>query len=90
MAKDYNNLADLEEKQGKYADAEQLFGKALAIQLKIHGKDHPSVAIDMNNLAEVYVDEGRYSIAEAVFQRALAIDEAALGAGRSRHRVGSR
>ena len=39
-----NNLAELYKVQGRYADAEPLFKRSLAIREKALGPDHPDVA----------------------------------------------
>ena len=65
--------------QGKYAQAEPLYQRALKIDEKALGPDHPSVGRDLNNLAELYRSQGQYSQAEPLYQRALKIDEQALG-----------
>jgi CHAT domain-containing protein/Tfp pilus assembly protein PilF len=75
-----NNLAKVYEEQGKYADAEGLHKRALAIKEKALGKDHPDVANSLNNLAVVYRAQGKYADAEGFYKRALAIREKALGA----------
>jgi CHAT domain-containing protein/Tfp pilus assembly protein PilF len=69
------NLADIYEKQGKDTDAEQLFLKAISIDLKTYGNEHPTVANDLNLLSAVYMDEGKYSVAEPIILRALSIDQ---------------
>jgi tetratricopeptide (TPR) repeat protein len=74
-----NNLAMIYEKQGRYAEAEPLLTRALAIQEKALGPDHPDVADSLNNLATLYAEQGRYAEAEQLYKRALAIREAALG-----------
>jgi tetratricopeptide (TPR) repeat protein len=68
-------------KQGKYADAEGLYKRALAITEKAFGADHPDVANSLNNLALVYQEQGKYLDAEGLYKRTLAIREKALGAG---------
>ena len=70
-----NNLASLYYAQGKYAQAEPLLQRALAIREKALGPEHPDVARSVNNLAELYSAQGKYTQAEPYFQRALAIDE---------------
>ena len=40
--------------QGKFEEAIVLYKKAMAIDLKIHGPDHPALAIRYNNLADAY------------------------------------
>ena len=68
-----NNLASLYQAQGKYAEAEPLFQRALAISEQQLGKDHPDTASSLNNLAGLYQAQGKYAEAEPLYQRALAI-----------------
>src|SRR6266567_3020464 len=63
--------------RGRYAEAEPLFERALAIREKALGRDHPYIALSLNNLAELYGAQGRYTEAEPLHQRALAIREKA-------------
>jgi hypothetical protein len=49
-----NNLAVLYNAQGRYAQAEPLFKRSLAIRVKALGPDHPDVATSQNNLAALY------------------------------------
>ena len=79
MATSLNNLAGLYREQGKYAEAEPLYQRALKIDEKALGPDHPDVAIRLNNLAELYRAQGKYAAAEPLLQRALKIWEKALG-----------
>ena len=65
--------------QGRYADAEPLYKRSLAIREKALGPDHPDVALSLNNLAELYHAQGRYADAEPLYKRSLAIREKALG-----------
>jgi CHAT domain-containing protein/tetratricopeptide (TPR) repeat protein len=65
--------------QGRYADAEPLFKRSLAIREKALGPNHPDVATSLNNLAGLYLNQGRYADAEPLFKRSLAISEKALG-----------
>ncbi len=65
--------------QGKYAEAEPLYQRALAIREKALGPEHPNVATSLNNLAVLYHTQGRYTEAEPLYQRALAIHERVLG-----------
>jgi tetratricopeptide (TPR) repeat protein len=59
-----------------YAEAEPLMRRALAIDKKTYGPDHPNVAIRLNNLAQLLQDTGRLTEAETLMRQALAIDEA--------------
>ena len=65
--------------QGRYADAEPHYQRALAIREKVLGPEHPDVATSLNNLAVLYRAQGRYADAEPRYQRALAIREKVLG-----------
>ena len=46
-----NNLAILYQTQGKYAEAEPLYLRSLAIREKVQGQVQPDVAISLNGLA---------------------------------------
>jgi tetratricopeptide (TPR) repeat protein len=46
-----NNLAALYDAQGRYAEAEPLYRRAVAIAEKALGPDHPRVGTALNNLA---------------------------------------
>ena len=73
------NLAEQYKAQGRYADAEPLYQRSLAIREKGLGPDHPDVATALNNLADLYLSQGRYADAEPLYERAVAIYEKALG-----------
>ena len=66
-------------RQGRYADAEPLFKRSLAIREKALGLDHLNVATSLNNLAVLYGTQGRYADAEPLYKRSLTIYEKALG-----------
>ena len=72
LAATLNNLAERYKEEGRYADAEPLYKRLLAINEEAHGPDHPSVALALNDLAELYKEEGRYADAEPLYKRALA------------------
>jgi tetratricopeptide (TPR) repeat protein len=71
------NLAALYDNQGRYAEAEPLFKRALAVLEKALGPNHPEVAAVRHNLAALYKDQGRYADAEALNKRAMANREKA-------------
>src|ERR1019366_8744336 len=73
-----NNTALSLEEAGDYASAEPLLRRALAINEKALGPDHPNVATALNNLAELLQEKGDYTRAEPLLRRALAINEKAL------------
>jgi CHAT domain-containing protein len=65
--------------QGKYAEAEPLYQRALSIREKALGPDHPDVAGVLSNLALLDLRQGKYAEAEPLIRQALSIDEKALG-----------
>ena len=79
LAQSLNGQAEVYRAQGRYADAEPLHQRALAIYEKALGPEHPSVATSLNNLASLYQAQGQYTQAEPLYQRALGIREKALG-----------
>ena len=74
-----NDLAVVYDDQGKYGDAEPLYKRALAVDEKALGPNHPDVARDLINVAAMYDRQGKYGDAERLYKRALAIDEKAFG-----------
>ena len=74
-----NNLAVTYSNLARYTEAEPLYRRAIEIDEKILGKDHPSVAISYNNLALLLKDQGKYDEAEPLYRRAIEIDEKVLG-----------
>jgi CHAT domain-containing protein/Tfp pilus assembly protein PilF len=79
VATGLNNLADLYRSEGRLAEAEPLFKRALEIIEKALGSDHPSLSMGLNNLGELYRSEGRYAEAELLYKRALTIAQKAFG-----------
>jgi tetratricopeptide (TPR) repeat protein len=75
-----NNLAVLYKMQGRFAEAEGLYTRALAIYENEISPRDPTLLGSLNNLAVLYYDQGRYAKAESLYKRALAMDEKALGA----------
>jgi tetratricopeptide (TPR) repeat protein len=75
----FNQLATLLHAKARYAEAEPLYRRALAIGEASYGQDHPIVAIRLNNLASLLQDTNRLGEAEPLYRRALAIDEASFG-----------
>ncbi len=73
-----NNLAWLLQATNRLAEAEPLYARALAINEKSYGPDHPDVARDLNNLALLQATN-RLAEAEPLMRRALAIFENSLG-----------
>ena len=79
IATSLSNLAELYRFQGKYAEAEPLHKRSLAIRENQLGENHPHVAISLNNLAELYRNQGKYVEAEPLYLRSLAIREKQFG-----------
>ena len=75
-----NNLAELYESQGRYAEAEPLYLRALAIREKQLGADHAETGTSLNNLGGLYRTQGRHEEAEPLYRRAVGIFVGALGA----------
>ena len=65
-----SNLATSYLTQGRYAEAEPLYKRALAIDEKALGPDHPSVATVLANLGSLNESQGRYAEAEPLYKRA--------------------
>jgi len=65
--------------EGKYAQAEELWGQALDIQRRALGPEHPDTLETLSNLASTYQQQRKYSMAENYAVRALAGRRHALG-----------
>lgn len=64
--------------RARYAEAESLLQRALAICEQQLGPNHPNTAISLSNLGELYRAQGKYEQAEPLLQRALTTCEQAL------------
>ena len=64
---------------GRHGVAELLLKRAIAIDEKVHGPDHPGLVTSLNKLAVLYWATGRHGAAEPLLKRAVAIDKKALG-----------
>jgi tetratricopeptide (TPR) repeat protein len=64
---------------GNFAEAEPLMRRALAIDERSFGPNHPNVATCLNNLAALLHDTSRLDEAESLYRRALAINEQSVG-----------
>ncbi len=73
-----NNLAEIYQIQNKYAEAEPIIKRSLAIAEKTFGPSHPNVAANLNNLANNYRIRGMYAEAEPLYKRVLDIWEKTL------------
>ena len=75
-----HNLGILYADQGRLAEAEAMYERALAGKEKALGAEHPSTLSTVGNLGILYTNQGRLAEAEAMYERALAGKEKALGA----------
>src|SRR5438128_12490174 len=80
---------------GKFPEAIALVQRALVIQEKALGPEHPDVAASLDALAGLDRAQGNYREAERLYRRELAMREKGLGRGhpalaRSRHKPGGR
>jgi len=73
VAQSLNNLAELYRAQGKYAEAESLYKRSLAIWEKALGPNHPYMAQICENMAKGYRSLGKEKEAEQLEARAKKI-----------------
>lgn len=67
----YHNLGDIHADQGKLADAERMYERALQGKEKAWGPEYISTVDTVNNLGIVYGKQGKIAKAEQMFERAL-------------------
>jgi len=65
--------------QGKYAQAQPLFEKALEIDRRLLTDDHPDTAARYNDLAYNLNSQGKYAQAQPLYEKALEIRRRLLG-----------
>jgi eukaryotic-like serine/threonine-protein kinase len=75
----HNNLGAILYAQGKYAEGEAEFRRALALWEQAVGAETPRVAGARNNLGAILRAQGKYAEAEAEHRRALAVWKKMLG-----------
>jgi serine/threonine protein kinase/Tfp pilus assembly protein PilF len=68
-----DNLVNLYNDTGAYAEAEEAGSEALRIRRKVQGAESPGAAVSMQHLARVYQLTGRYAQADQVYAQALAL-----------------
>src|SRR5271167_4300676 len=73
------NLAALYEEQGRLAEAEPLYKRALTIRGKTLRPDDPDLVHSLSALADLYHEQGRNDEAEPLLKRSLTIQEKAQG-----------
>ena len=81
VALSLGNLASFYDDQGRYAEAEPFYKRALAIREQVLGPHHPKTARILSNLAMHYVRKRNYKRAEPLLKRALRICEQKLEPG---------
>jgi len=74
-----NQLGALLLAKALFAEAEPLIRRALDIDEKRFGAEHPKVAIRLNNLAQLLKATNRLAEAEPLMRRVIAIFESSLG-----------
>jgi tetratricopeptide (TPR) repeat protein len=79
IAEILNNSGSYQRHFADFYEAKSCFERALKIDEKAFGLEHPSVARDVNNLGSVLQDLGDLQGAKRCIERALSIDEKALG-----------
>ncbi|CAD6446243.1 f915f03b-3603-4ccf-9fb2-dd5b65dd2f7b [Sclerotinia trifoliorum] len=75
----FHSLGNLYRDQGKLAEAEKMYHRALEGKEKALGPDHTSTLDTVNNLGNLYRDQGKLAEAEKMYHRALEGKEKALG-----------
>jgi tetratricopeptide (TPR) repeat protein len=63
-----------------FAAAEPLYRRALLIDERLHGPEHPRITAQLGNLASLFLATDRLSEAEPLMRRALQINESNFGA----------
>jgi tetratricopeptide (TPR) repeat protein len=74
-----NNLGELLRDTNRLSEAESLYRRAILIEERLNGPEHPSVGITLNNLALLLQASNRFSEAETLFRRATLISERKYG-----------
>jgi tetratricopeptide (TPR) repeat protein len=80
MSDSMHNLGILYYDQGKLAEAEKMYQRALQGYEKALGAEHTSTLLAVNDLGAIYYVQGKLAEAEKMHQRALQGYEKALGA----------
>ncbi len=77
-ARTMNEQAETLTAQGKYAQAQPLFEKALEIRRRLLTDDHPDTAESYNNVADNLNAQGKYAQAQPLYEKALEISRRLL------------
>ncbi|MEM7156823.1 MAG: serine/threonine-protein kinase [Myxococcota bacterium] len=73
------SIASARSLMGELEQAKQHYVRALSIQEKILGPEHPNVAIALSNLATLHGRLGEFDEAKALLRRALSVHEKTVG-----------
>ena len=79
LANALNNLGLVRYQKGAYDEAERLYRRALDIEVRQLGENHPLTAAQMQNLANTVQMRGNLEEAERLYRRSLAAKRKALG-----------
>ncbi len=74
-----NSYASVCRRSGDSSEAERSYTRAMEVAARIHGENHPEVAIAANNLGVAFTESGDYVRAESMHMQALAIREKCFG-----------
>ena len=74
-----DDLAQVYAGELQWALAKQTYERALEIDRRILGDDHPRIAMRLNNLADIAQSTGDLKLAETLFRDAIRRDEKAYG-----------
>src|SRR6185312_6380857 len=75
-----NCLADVTKERGDYPAARSWLERAIAIDRKVLGEDHPHTAEDLEQLAEIELRTGNFEQGLAIIERVVAVRERVYGA----------
>jgi len=78
-ANELNDLGLLLRSKSEYAESERLLRESLAMQRRLLGDKHPSIAIGLNNIALVLHLKGDLEGAASTYQQALGMQRELLG-----------
>ena len=73
-----NTLAALLKANARYAEAEALYKRLIALVERLHSPDYSELGIELTNLADLYNQVGNDPEAEALLLRSVSIQEKAL------------
>jgi tetratricopeptide (TPR) repeat protein len=74
-----NELAEILTPQGRYTEADQIYGELIAAQKRTLGPDNPATLLSMSHAAENLEEEGRFPEAEKLYSDVIAAQRRVLG-----------